>query len=284
MKILVLIGVALVLTGCGGGGSDGPTPVAETPRPPEPTTVAGGPPNAPTSIGLDLKNVVGNNPFNNYFKYAGTAGERLILRVNLNVPLSEVQSARCSSSPGTGVTPSSYASQIHVYNQSNARIDGICGEDLTYSFPTTGVYVFNFEFPSNDSGYVNAASLLGAAPVKFLEAGSGSPVEPKRMSTAAANPIGSNVFLNYYWISASKGEIIVINTTLNQPLSNQQKSRCASNPGAYQTQIRVYNSALDQVGLVCGESLRFEVPQTGNYVFQFHYGSQSSGTFFGAKT
>lgn len=205
------------------------------------------------------------------------------LRANLTIPLSDTQFARCASSPGTGATSSSYDSQIHVYNPSGIRVDGICGEDLTYTFSESGVQTFNFEFPSNGSGFFNVASLSGSAPVRFLQTGAGSPVEPKVINTASANPIGSNVFDNYYWISALKGELIVVNATLNQPLSSTQKARCASNPG-YRTQIIVYNSQLTRVDLVCGESIRFLAPVSGNYVFQFNYGSQSVGVFNATKT
>lgn len=219
----------------------------------------------------------------NDFKYAAVAGERLVIRVNLTTPLSDTQFARCNSNPGTGAIPSSYASQIHVYNSSNVRIGGVCGEDLTYTFPETGLYIFNFEFPSNGSGFFNAASLKGDAPVAFLEVGSGFPVGPKKINTTTANPIGSNVFINYYWISAAKGETIVVNTTLNQPLSAQQNTRCAANSGSHNSQIYVYDSKLNQVGIACGESIRFAVPESGNYIFQFNYGSQSSGVFNAAK-
>ena len=263
------------MTACGGGGSDtgSSAPITEVQK-----TVLGGTANAPASVGFDAQNIINNNSFNNYFKYAGATGERLVIRVNLTTPLSDAQTSRCASSSGTGAIRSSYDSQIHVYSTSNIRVDGVCGEDLTYTFPENGVKIFNFEFPSNGSGFFNVASLNGNAAVKFSENGTGSPVEPKIINTASANSLGSNVFGNYYWISAGKGQTIVINTTLNQPLSSTQKARCASGPG-YKTQILVYNSQLNQVGLVCGDSLRFDVPENGNYVFQFNYGSQSAGVF-----
>lgn len=281
MKKLLLIAAVLVLTACGGGsgGSDSgavsQVPVTVTPKPPE--SILGGTPSAPVFLGLNSKNVINNNSFNNYFKYAGVAGERLVIRVNLNIPMSVLQNTRCSANPSTSTT------QIHVYNSNNVKVDGTCGEDLTYTFTETGVYVFNFEFPSNDSGFFNAASLKGDTPVKFSEVGSGSPDEPKKVTTTSANPIGNNVFYNYYWISAVKGETIVVNTTLNQPLSDQQKARCSANPTSHNSQIYVLNSKFNEVGMVCGENIRFNVPESGNYIFQFHYGSDSSGIFNAAK-
>lgn len=281
MNKLLLIAAALVLTACGGGsgGSDSgavsQAPVTVTPKPPE--SILGGTPSAPVFLGLDSKNIINNNSFNNYFKYAGVAGERLVIRVNLTIPMSDLQRSRCSYSTDANGT------QVYVYNSNNVKVGGVCGEDLTYTFTETGTFIFDFEFPSNDSGFFNAASLKGDAPVKFLEAGVGSPSEPKKLNTASANSIGRNVFLNYYWISATKGETIVVNTVLNQPLSGQQKARCSAAPDSFNTQILVYNSKLNRVGLSCGETMRFEIPENGNYIFQFNYGIQSLGTFNAAK-
>jgi hypothetical protein len=270
--------MTVMLSACGGGGATGSAnqvPVVETPIPP--AIILGGTPSAPTFLSLDSKNAIDTNTFNNYFKYAGVAGERLVVRASLNSPLSDLQFSRCASNPG------GYATQIHVYGSNNVRLGGACDEELTYQFTDNAVYVLNFEFPSNAPGFFNVASLTGATPVKFLESGSGSPVQPKRVNTASNNPIGANDFFNYFWISAVKDETIVVNTTLNQALSDLQKGRCASSSGAYRTQIRVYNSTLNQVGLACGEGIRFKVPESGNYVLQFHYGSQSAGMFNATK-
>lgn len=276
-----LAGLCLValLSACGGGGGDSSSTSTGTstqiPPPSETPVVLGGTPSAPTSVGLSSDNVVNNNPFNNYFKYAAVAGERLIVRVNLSIPLSDTQFARCASNPGTGATPSSYASQIHVYSQGNARIGGICGEELRYTFAETGVHVFNFDFPSNGSGFFNAASIKGDTPIRFLEIGNGSPIEPKKLSTISPNLINENVFFNYYWFSAAKGETIVVNSTLAVPLSAQEKTRCAANPDSHNSQIYVYDAKLNQVGLACGEGMRFIVSESGNYVIQPSYGAKS---------
>lgn len=273
------------LTACGGGG--GGEQVVNVSKPPATETqktVSGGTPSAPASIGLGAINQISVSSFNNYFKYTGVAGERLVLRANLSVPLSDVQNSRCGSSPSTGTTPSAYDTQIHVYSPSGMRVDGICGEDLTYTFSESGERTFNFEFPSNGPGFFNAATLVGNTPVRFQQVGSGSPVEPKAISTTSANSIGTNVFNNYYWIPALKGELIVVSASLNQPLTSVQKSRCSANPGAYRTQIIVYNAQLTKVDLVCGENIRFFAPENGNYVFQFNYGSQSAGVFNASKS
>ena len=291
--IAAALATTCILLGCGGGGGGGSgggdttggvkEPIPGNQKPSETDIVPGGGPSNPAALSLTAKNLVNNNSFNNYFKYTAVAGERLVIRVNLDIPLSDTQFARCASNPGTGATPSSYASQIHVYNSSNVRIGGICGENLTYTFPETGIYVFNFEFPSNGAGFFSAASLKEPNPITFLASGHGSPTEPRQVNTTSSNPIGNDVFLNYYWISAVKGETLVVNAVLNQPLSTVQKTRCASSPESHNSQIYVYDAKLSRVGLACGESMRFEVPESGNYVFHFNYGSQSAGVFNAAK-
>ena len=160
MKNIYLIGTVLALTACGGGGSDtgSSTPIAEVQK-----TVLGGTAKAPSIVGFDAQNIVNNNSFNNYFKYAGVTGERLVIHVNLTTPLSDTQTARCASSPGTGATRSGYDSQIHIYDTNNIRVDGVCGEDLTYTFSENGVKVLNFEFPSNGSGFPESVT----KPIEF---------------------------------------------------------------------------------------------------------------------
>lgn len=283
MKKVFLFAAVLGLAACGGGGGGNGTSNVVTAgqapvEPPVDTAIVlGGTASAPALLGLNSKNTISNNSFNNYFKYSAVAGERLVVRVNLNQPLSDAESARCASNPDA------YSTQIYVYNSKNVKVGGVCGEDLTYTFSETGVYVLSFDFPSNGSGFFNAASLKGDTPVKFLATGSGTPGEPKLVNTGSANSIGSNVFTNYYWIAASKGETIVINATLNQPLSAQQKTRCAANSAQLNSRIFVYDDKLNYVGVVCGEGIRFQVPQSGNYIFHFSYGSQNSGVFNAAK-
>lgn len=283
-KLVSSFVLLVALTACGGGGGGEQVGNGSTPPPTETQrTVSGGTPSAPATIGLDAQNQISVSSFNNYFKYTGVVGERLVIRANLNVPLSDLQNGRCGSSPSTGSTPSSYNTQIHVYSPSGIRVDGICGEDLTYTFSESGERTFNFEFPSNGPGFFNAASLIGNTPVRFQQTGSGTPLEPKAISTTSANSIGTNVFNNYYWISALKGQLIVVSASLNQPLTDVQKSRCSASP-TYHTQIIVYNSQLTKVDLVCGENIRFFAPESGNYVFQFNYGSQSAGVFNASKS
>ncbi len=262
----------LALSACGGGGDSEPgTP--DTPDTPG-TPVASGSTSSPKSLSSESSNTIGTDPFFNNFTYVASAGERLVVRVNLAVPLSDTESARCASNLGTGSAPSSYSSQVHIYDSRGLRVGGICGEDLTFKFAAPGTYMLNFEFPSNGGGTVNAASLVGASPVQFSDSGDGTPTRPKKLSTLTGNAIGSDLFNSYYWVQAAQGENFVLGVQLHRPLTQAQKTRCAS--GAESTnnaQLRVFNASLSQqVAVACGEGLRFVAPAAGTYIIQTDYG------------
>lgn len=256
----------LFLAACGGGGDGG---TASPPSEPAPS----GSTSSPKALSVDGGNTIGTDAFFNNFKHVASANERLVVRVNLAAPLNDTESARCASNPGTGSTPSSYASQIHVYDSRGVRVGGICGEDLTFAFPAAGTYLFNFEFPSNGGGTFHAAALRGASPVQYSDSGDGSPGRPKKLSTTTGNEISSNPFNGYYWVQAAQGETIVLAALLQRPLTQTQKTRCAA--GAESTnnaQLRVFDALLTQVAVACGESIRFVAPTAGTFVIQTDYG------------
>ena len=267
LRLLPSIFSLLLLAACGGGGGDGDT--TTLPSDPAPSGSA----SSPRELSVDGGNTIGTDAFFNNFKYVASANERLVVRVNLAAPLTDTESARCASNPGTGPTPSSYASQIHIYDSRGVRVGGICGEDLTFTFPAAGTYSFNFEFPSNGGGAFHAASLKGTSPIQFNDGGDGSPSRPKKLSTISGNTISNNPFNDYYWVQAAQGETIVLAVLLQQPLTQTQKTRCAA--GAESTnnaQLRVFDASLTQVAVACGESIRFVAPTAGTYVIQTDYG------------
>lgn len=121
-----------------------------------------------------------------------------------------------------------------------------------------------------------------------LSAGNGSPGSPNLIDFNGSNTLFGDVFFNYYHVSAVSGQKLIVSTVLNQPLSTQQKTRCASSPGdgvnpsGYDTQIHMYNSLLERVGGICGENLTYEFPATGTYILHFSYGAGQSAGYFNA--
>lgn len=266
-RLILALTVAVSVTSftaCGGGGTATPSP---DPSP-------NGSTSAPKSLNIATANAFGADSFFSNFKYVASAGERLVIRTNLAIPLSDQQSARCSANPGTGSTPSSYATQIHVYDTQGVRLGGICGEDLTFTFSTAGTYLLNFEFSSNGGGTFYAASLKGLTPVQFTNDGDGSPTRPIKLSTVTGNAIANNPFNNYYWVQAAQNETIVLSVQLQQPLTSTQITRCAAGVEATNNaQLRVFNSDLtQQIDVVCGQSMRFMAPAAGTYVIRTDFG------------
>lgn len=268
-KFALCMLTVLSLAACGGGAEE----ETATPATPPPSPVPTGSASSPKILSVEAANSIGADAFFNNFKYVASADERLVVRVNLAAPLSDTESARCASNPGTGASPSSYASQVHVYDSRGVRISGICGEDLIVAFPVAGTYSLNFEFPSNGGGTFHAASLKGASPIQFSDAGDGSPSRPKRLSELAGNSISNNPFNGYFWVQAAQSETIVLAVQLQVPLTTTQKTRCAAGAEATNNaQLRVFDAGLTQVAVACGESLRFVAPAAGTYVIQTDYG------------
>ncbi len=255
----------LLLTACGGGGGGGGggESIAAPPTEPAPS----GSTSSPKALGLEAVNTFGTDAFFNNFRYVASADERLVIRINPAVPLSDTQYARCVSNPGA------YATKVRVYDSRGLQVGLVCDEDAIFTFAAAGTYLVNFEFPDNGGGTFNAASLKGAAPIQFLEIGDGSPVRPKKLSTLAGNAIDRNPFNGYYWVQAAQGETFVLAVQLQQPLTQTQKNRCASGAEATNNaQLRVFDARLAQVAVACGESLRFVAPAAGTYVIRADYG------------
>jgi hypothetical protein len=305
MNKFVAMVLVVLLSACGGGGSTGggsssepdgsgqssssSEPTSEpTPEPepePESEVLEGGPPDEPTNVSLNSDHMLSTNSFYNYFSYEGSEGDKLVIYTLLSIPLSDTQKSRCGASPGTGDSPSSYETQIHIYDKDLNRVDGICGQEMIFSVPEDGLYILNFEFPSNGGGVTRMASVSGDPSLSESQGPLGSPSNPSPIDSDGPNQISTYTFFNYYYATVSAGDKIIIDVELDDPLSEQQKTRCASSPGtgdrpsAYDTQIHIYDSDLNRVGGKCGEDLTFEFSESGSYFIQFDYAEQSQGEF-----
>ena len=289
-KVIVITTTSFLFSGCGGGSSDTSTGSSTTNNPnlnnPESFALSGGTPSSPVTLSLTKKNEINNNPFYNYFKYFAEKNEKIIISANLTIPLTDQQHARCSSNLGTGNIASSFETQIHIYDKSLNRISGICGDKITYIAPSAGEIIVNFEFPYNGYGFFNVASVRGDSAITAPSGDLGTPNAPKQLATSAENQLNANSFYNYYKFTIEKNKKLIINTQLNQPLSDQQKRRCSANdgrgviPSSYDTQIHIYNRFYERVDGICGENLTFIAPETGTYIINFSFGTQSAGIFY----
>lgn len=90
---------------------------------------------------------------------------------------------------------------------------------------------------------------------------------------------GSNVFV----YNAEEGDLIIIHSILQQPLTGQQQARCSASgeqPGIYSTDIHIFDDSRQPVGGTCREQLFHRVDKSGTYIFEFDYGSNNTGVFW----
>jgi hypothetical protein len=110
-----------------------------------------------TPLLTGVRNQLGSMPFFNYFRVSVDKGTTMVLEVRLERPLDPTQRSRCGASPGDGERPSSYDTQVHIYDGSLNRIGGKCGESLSYTFGKAGTYLVNFAYGAQSAGYFNVA-------------------------------------------------------------------------------------------------------------------------------
>ncbi len=298
MERIFILAMVVALYSCGGGGSTSSipepnngnsgidNPVVEPPN--ESEIIPGGPPDSPALLLLNSEHEISTNSFYNYFSYTGKKDELLIIHTTLSSPLSDTEKSRCSSNLGSGTNPSPYDTQIHVYDMNMDRLGGRCGEDLMYNFPEDGEYILKFEYPTNGPGIFRAASIIGQSSVNQPYGEPGTPSNPAEINLDGPNLLSSEVFYNYYRVEVNTGDKLLLDTALDNPLTTQQLSRCASSPGtgetrsSYETQIHIYDSNFNRIGGVCGEELNFEFSDSGVYIIHFSYAAQSSGVFYAA--
>jgi hypothetical protein len=111
----------------------------------------------------------------------------------------------------------------------------------------------------------------------------GSINSAKPLILQTANSFGADTALNNFTYTATAGERMFVRAILATPFSDTQYARCVSNPGAYATQIRVYDAGGLQVAYSCGEDLMVTFANDGAYRFNFEYPSNGGGAFYAAS-
>lgn len=268
----VLVITTLGLTACldDDAGSDGFASSSSTkPNP-------GGVASAPAPLSLVLDNKINSNPHYNYFSYPATKNEKLIINTNLTIPLTDEDKNNCLLSPGTSSKPSSHSTQIHIYNERLERLEGNCGDELTFTAPYTGDFIINFEFPSHGPGFFNAAIFNDNLPLPTKPLG--TPSDPKNINfTVSGNNINNNPHYNYYKYSAIKDEKLILHVNLDTPLTVEDRTNCLDEPGKatipskFNTQIHVYDESLNRITGNCGDELTFTAPYKGNFIIHFDF-------------
>mgnify|MGYP002152405754 CR=1 FL=1 len=240
---------------------------------------SGGAPGDPTALSFDGPNTVDVSSFHNNFSLVANQGQKLVIGVALSLPMSDQQKSRCASNPGA------YPTKITVFDDKRSSVAVSCGESMLYEFEEAGDYTVNFEYPDNGGG--QAFAVLLPATVNFAKplGPRGSALNAIPLLTGVRNQLGSQPFFNYFRVSVDKGTTMVLDVSLERPLSQTQRSRCASSPGdgarpsSYDTQVHIYDGSLSRIGGKCGETLSYTFGKAGTYLVNFDYGAQSAGYF-----
>lgn len=101
----------------------------------------------------------------------------------------------------------------------------------------------------------------------------GSPSEPASMDFNALNEIKADTFYNHFKFAANAGDVIVIKTTLEKPITDRESVRCSASTSWY-------------TGIYMGETIRscdnhflYKVKETREYVVKFGYLNENNGFF-----
>ena len=281
---LVLLILAINLTGCGSDSS------SDIPTEPIEEIIGGGEASSPTELSITLKNEILNNISFNYFKYTGKKGEKLIIHSSLIVPsMNDIERARCNSmgSEVTGVL--AVDAGIIVYDEEFNAVDAACGDDLTFTYPNDGTYIFYFNYSRyGNSGYFNASYVVPGAISN--EGTASTPSNPSLINLDLNNEIKNNTFFNYFKYTGKKGEKLIIHSSLIVPSMNDiERARCNSMGSevtgvlAVDAGIIVYDEEFNAVDAACGDDLTFTYPNDGTYIFYFNYSRYDNSGYFNAS-
>lgn len=279
ITISLIVLIVLALSPCSGSGVRSNIEEDTNILPQGELGIAGGTLNEPTSIVIHKNHEISNNIGYNYFKYSANTQEKVFIHTSLTKPLSDTDKAWCSAGQNL------FDTQIIAYDSNNETVQLACGQNMLFSPPKNEQYSFYFKFPSHGPGIFNIASTTNNSAITSPSGARGSPSSPRQINIGKSNNITTNSFLNYYQYTANKNDKLVFNVLLDQPLSAQQKVRCASFLAIdavadhLDTNINVFDSSYKRAGGVCGESLTFTFPETSTYIFQFNFATQSSGIF-----
>ena len=280
LKKFIYVLLITSLAACGGSGSNNTDlTTSQSPVALEPKIISGGSPGSPASINLLFEHEISTSYLNNYFKYEGKEGERVFIQAVLDTPLTDVYLSRCSAYNSGGSGPR--GPDIKVYNeQVDIELRGTCGTSIGYTFPDDATYVFYFNIGGGSSaGYFNVTSIeygyFNTSPVdtKSLLGSAGNPVK-----LGQSNEISSNVFYNYYHVTARKGDKIFLGANLQSPVDSTLSSRCESYGRRTSGLMRILDANFNSLVGTCFKSIEYIFPKDDTYIIVAAYPSNNSGT------
>lgn len=114
-----------------------------------------GRPNSPSRLNLNPSNILSDNSFYNYFEYTAVTNEKIIIHTTLNNSIGSKSIRTCLSGGANG------GEFIKIYDQNLVLLksDTACGNDLTHIFSESGTYILQFNYPNENSGFAEVASI-----------------------------------------------------------------------------------------------------------------------------
>lgn len=284
MKNIVLLGLILALTACGGGGSDtvssnpeGVKPpsdeVIEVPVNPYDEIVYGGAPSAAALVNDIARNAISLDPFQNYYYVDMEEGDTLYLNVVPSRLPTRTEGRDCA----LGMDDTYYIRISDEMDESDIGIN--CSENIKYVADNSGKKLIRFQYPEDIEGWFRTTLVKKDAPL--------IPVEPKGVGFKANAPglidyDGDNFIqpdsnFSHYYVSAEAGQTLIVHAYPDRPISSQESKDCALSGGTYTGGVGLM--LLDDKSFTCNDTLEHTFEYAGDYVLYIKYPEYSSGYF-----
>jgi hypothetical protein len=251
------------LSACGGGGGG----TTSNTTPPAIETIKfnkGGNPANPAAISFEQPNEINSDSFQNNFKVNVKAGDTLIIKSTIMIPLENNWMRVCS------------------FNQSMDQgivlvdLKQSCNERIRYTFEKPGEHIVKILYPNNTPGSFDAALTSNATLAEPTLSASGKPNQPRLISLTGENLIVPNDFLNHYAIDLKVGNIISIQSYVDKAATTDETRVCNFDSGSYDFGFGI---EINKTRFSCGNTLEHLATYDGRYFFNFRYPSITQGYF-----
>lgn len=259
-RLICFAWISVSLSACGGGessqnnGSD--TSTGGTTQPP--SLNYGGQPSNPANASLSLPNVISNDASRNYFKINVSAGDKIVVNIDLEEGLRALDVTRCLDS----------SSSTHAIIESVGRF---CSYDFVHTFVESGTYTLRFEYPLERKGVFYVALLSNGIEYSALPANGngGTPTQPRLFDFSKDNVLTKLSFFNNYQYIGLAGDKLIFHTMLNAPLASNSIRRCRENN--YYSSLYTFGVSVNLDAYSCAQTSEYILPKDGKYNFNLRF-------------
>ena len=256
----------VALSACGGGGGDATSNTTTTVPTVEINKLnKGGNPANPAAISFVQPNEINSDSFQNNFKVTVKAGDTLIIKSTIMIPLENNWMRACS-----GVQSMDQGIVLGDLQHS-------CNEWIRYTFEKPGEHIVKILYPNNTPGSFDAALTSNATVAEPTLSASGKPNQPRLISLTGKNLIVPNDFFNYYAIDLKAGNTIYIQSYVDKAATNIE-TRVCSGSGNYNS-LGTFGIELNETRFSCGNTLEHLATYDGRYFLNFRYPGITQGYF-----